>query len=91
VLPFDPNDSTTSPHPDLVAYPIRIDTPATSYSVRLVSSQGSVVDGSSRLVRAPSRVAFPLLLLLPALPLAAGAAVIFRRRTRMRLPRDVVK
>jgi hypothetical protein len=91
VRPFDPNDSTASPHPDLVAYPIRIDTNAPSYNVRLISPQGSVVEGSARLVRAPSRLPFPVLLLLPAVPLIAGAAVILRRRRRMRLPRDVVK
>jgi hypothetical protein len=90
VRPYLPGD-TLSPNPDFVAYPIRLDESGASYSVRLVSPQGTVVDGSTRLVRAPVRVAFPLLLLLSAAPLVVGACIIFRRRRRMRLPRDVVK
>jgi hypothetical protein len=90
VQPYVPGDASPS-NPDFVAYPIRLDANGTSYSVRLISPQGTVVDGSTRLVRAPGRVPFSLLLLVPAIPLVAGASIILRRRRRMRLPRDVVK
>ncbi|HET9222585.1 MAG TPA: hypothetical protein VFO07_08780 [Roseiflexaceae bacterium] len=90
VQPYPPG-GTSSSNPDFTAYPIQLDASGASYSVRLVSPQGTVVDGSTRLVRAPSPVAFSLLLLLPAAPLVVGACIILRRRRRMRLPRDVVK
>jgi hypothetical protein len=90
VRPYVPGGNAPS-NPDFVAYPIRLDASDTAYSVRLVSPQGTVVDGSARLVRAPGRTPFALLLLLPAVPLLLGACIILRRRRRMRLPRDVVK
>ena len=73
------------------AIALRLEASGAPYSVRLVSPQGMVVDGSTRQVRAPSRVPFSQLLLLPAAPLIVGALIILRRRRRMRLPRDVVK
>jgi hypothetical protein len=90
VRPYVPG-STSPSNPDFTAYPIRLDASGTGYSVRLVSPQGTVVDGSTRHVRAPAQLPFALLLLLAAAPLVAGAFVILRRRRRMRLPRDVVK
>jgi hypothetical protein len=90
VRPYLPGD-TSSSNPDFVAYPIRLDTSGTAYSVRLVSPQGTLVEGSTRHVRAPAQIPFSLLLLLAAVPLLVGAFVILRRRRRMRLPRDVVK
>jgi hypothetical protein len=91
VRPYVPGNASSGSNPDFVAYPIQLDASGAAYSVRLVSPQGTVVDGSTRLVRAPGRVAFSLLLLLPAAPLVVGAWIILRRRRRMRLPRDVVK
>jgi hypothetical protein len=83
-------DSSPSP-PDFQAYPITLDPAQTSYSVRLVSAQGTVVDGSARSVRAAASAELARMLLFPAVPLVVGAFIITRRRRRMRLPRDVVK
>jgi hypothetical protein len=91
VRPYVPGSASSGSNPDFAAYPIRLEASGAPYSVRLVSPQGTVVDGSTRQVRAPSRVAFSQLLLLPAAPLIVGALIILRRRRRMRLPRDVVK
>ena len=83
-------DSSPAP-PDFHAYPIKLDPAQTSYSIRLRSAQGTVVEGSTRSVRAAARVDLARLLLFPAAPLVVGAFIITRRRRRMRLPRDVVK
>ncbi|HJZ48795.1 MAG TPA: hypothetical protein VKE41_16570 [Roseiflexaceae bacterium] len=91
VQPYVPGEASSRSSPDFIAYPIRLETSGMAYSVRMVSPQGTAIDGSGRLVRAPIRAAFSELLLLPAAPLIVGAFVILRRRRRMRLPRDVVK
>ncbi|MFL5802264.1 MAG: hypothetical protein ACJ8CR_11055 [Roseiflexaceae bacterium] len=83
-------DSSPAP-PDFQAYPITLDPARPSYSIRLRSAQGTVVEGSARSVRAAARVELARLLLFPALPLVVGAFIITRRRRRMRLPRDVMK
>jgi hypothetical protein len=83
-------DSSPAP-PDFQAYPITLDPARISYSVRLVSAQGTAVEGSARSVRAAASVELARLLLFPAVPLVVGAFIITRRRRRMRLPRDVVK
>src|SRR5439155_10319729 len=80
VQPYVPGGASSPSNPDFVAYPIQLETSGASYSVRLISPQGTVVDGSARLVRAPTRVAFSLLLLLPVAPLVVGAFIILRRR-----------
>lgn len=90
VQPYDPNAGAQSP-PDFQAYPISLTPERMSYSVRLVSAQGAVVDGSTRLVRAPAGVELWRLLLLAAVPLAIGGFIVVGRRRRMRLPRDVVR
>jgi hypothetical protein len=90
VQPYDPNAGAQSP-PDFQAYPIALTPERMSYSVRLVSAQGAVVEGSTRLVRAPASVELWRLLLLAAVPLAIGGYIVVGRRRRMRLPRDVVR
>jgi hypothetical protein len=90
VQPYDPGAGVQSPA-DFQAYPIQLAAGRTAYSVRMVSAQGTIVEGSTRLVRAPARVALARLLLLAAVPLAIGAFIVIGRRRRMRLPRDLVK
>ena len=91
VQTYTPDGNSSHSGPDFTAYPIRLDRDSASYSVRMVSPQGMIMDGSTRLVRAPAAVALSQLMLLAAVPLIIGAFIITRRRRRMRLPRDMVK
>jgi len=91
VQTYTPGPGSTQRGPDFQGYPIQVDAARPSYSVRLVSAQGTVMEGSTRQVQAPSRVALARLLLLPAVPLVIGAFIVTGRRRRMRLPRDMVK
>jgi hypothetical protein len=91
VQPYVQGANGSQAGPDFEAYAIRLEQAGTSYSVRLVSPEGAIVDGSARQVRAPAVIGLVQLLPLPAVPLIIGAAVIVRRRRRMRLPRDMVK
>jgi hypothetical protein len=91
VQPFTPNMAGSQASPDFEAYPIRLDQSGAAYSVRLLSPQGTIMDGSARQVRAPAGISLAPLMLLPAVPLILGAVVVVRRRRRMRLPRDIVK
>jgi hypothetical protein len=86
---FVPDPSRPSAVPDLVGYPIRVDQPGSGFEIRLVSPQGEALPGSSRLVRTPAATSLSLLMLVSAIPLVVGAAVIVRRRMKMRLPRNV--
>jgi len=86
---FLPDPQQPNAAPDLIGYPIHIDQPGSGFEIRMVSPQGQVLAGSSRLVRTPSATPLSLLLLLAALPLAVGAAVILRRRMQLRLPRNL--
>ena len=85
---FLPDPQRPNAAPDLIGYPMHIDQPGSGFEIRMVSPQGEVLAGSSRLVRTPSATPLSLLLLLAALPLAVGAAVIVRRRIQQRLPRN---
>jgi hypothetical protein len=91
VQPFVAGADGAQSGPDFEAYPIRLDGSGASYSVRLVSQDGTIVDGSARQVRAPAGISLAPLMLIPAVPLILGAVVIVRRRRRMRLPRDMMK
>jgi len=86
---FVPDQQQPNAVPDLIGYPIHIDQPGSGFEIRMVSPQGEVLAGSSRLVRTPSVTPLSLLLLLSAVPLAVGAAVIVRRRMQLRLPRNL--
>ncbi len=79
VQPYDPNAGAQSP-PDFQAYPITLDPQRPAYSVRLISAQGAVVEGSTRLVRAPAGVELWRLLMLAAIPLAIGGFIVVGRR-----------
>ena len=85
---FVPDPQHPNAAPDLIGYPIHIDQPGSGFEIRMLSPQGELLAGSSRLVRTPSATPLSLLLLLSALPLAVGAAVIVRRRMQLRLPRN---
>ena len=85
---FVPDPSRPKAAPDLVGYPISIDQPGSGYEIRMLSAQGEVLLGSSRLVRTPSTVPLSILMLLSLGPLVIGTAVIIRRRMKMRLPRN---
>jgi hypothetical protein len=91
VQPYDTSAGSAQSPPDFQAYPLKLAPDRPSYSVRLASAQGTVVEGSARSVRTAAGVQLPRLLLFPAVPLVVGAFIITRRRRRMRLPRDVVK
>jgi hypothetical protein len=91
VQAYTPGAGSSQPGPDFRAYPIQVDAGRPSYSVRLVSAQGAIMEGSTRAVQAPSKVALARLLLLPAVPLVIGAFIVTGRRRKMRLPRDMVK
>jgi hypothetical protein len=86
---FLPDPQRPNAAPDLIGYPIHIDQPGSGFEIRMVSPQGEVLVGSSRLVRTPTATPLSLLLLLAALPLVVGAAVIVRRRMQLRLPRNL--
>ena len=86
---FVPDPSRPSAAPDLVGYPIQIDQPGSGFEIRMLSPEGQLLPGSARLVRTPATPPLGLLLLLAAVPLAVGAGVIIRRRTTMRLPRNI--
>jgi hypothetical protein len=86
---FVPDPQRPNAAPDLVGYPLHIDQPGSGFEIRMVSPQGEVLAGSSRLVRTPSATRLSLLLLVSAAPLAVGAAVIARRRMQLRLPRNL--
>lgn len=86
---FVPDPQRPNAVPDLVGYPLHIDQPGSGFDIRMVSPQGEVLTGSSRLVRTPSATRLSLLLLVAAAPLAVGAAVIVRRRMQLRLPRNL--
>jgi hypothetical protein len=85
---FVPDPQRPNAAPDLIGYPIHIDQPGSGFEIRMVSPQGEVLAGSSRLVRTPSATPLSLLLLLTAAPLVVGGAVIVRRRIQLRLPRN---
>jgi hypothetical protein len=85
---FLPDPQRPNAAPDLVGYPLHIDQPGSGFEIRMVSPQGEVLVGSSRLVRTPAATRLSLLLLLAALPLVVGTAVIVRRRVQQRLPRN---
>lgn len=73
--------------PNFVAFPLQLQAPGERYEAQLVSDQDNVLPGSSRLVNVPTSAPLPRLLILPALPLLLGAAVISRRQRRSRLTR----
>jgi hypothetical protein len=73
--------------PDFVAYPLQLQAPGERYETQLASDQQSVLPGSVRLVNAPTSAPLPRLLILPALPLLLGAAIISRRQRRSRRTR----
>ncbi len=75
--------------PDFVAYPLQLQAPGERFETQLVSDQDSVLPGSVRLVSAPTSAPLPRLLVLPALPLLLGAAIISRRQRRSRLSRTM--
>lgn len=75
--------------PDFVGFPIRVAQAGQGYQIRMLGPDGQVLAGSEHLVRTPTTTPLALLLLLSAAPLAVGAAVIMRRRARMRLPRNI--
>ncbi len=81
VLRFDPNAKGAPASPDFEAFPLRLGDRRSVYRIRMVSPEGAVMEGSERLVHVPASVSIPQLLLLPAAPLAIGAALMFRRRT----------
>lgn len=85
---FVPDPQHPTAAPDLVGFPIQVDQPGSGFEIRMVSPQGELLAGSSRLVRTPSATPLSLLLLLSALPLVVGIAVIVRRRMQLRLPRN---
>ena len=86
---FVPDSQHPNAAPDLVGFPIHIDQPGSGFQIRMVSPQGEVLTGSSRLVRTPSATPLSLLLLVSAIPLAVGTLVIVRRRRQLRLPRNL--
>ena len=73
-------DSSESQRPDFEAYPIDLQGTGEQYQIRLTSEQGDVVPGSIRQVRVPRDPPITRLLVLPVIPLVAGALVISRRR-----------
>ena len=85
---FRHDPSRPSAAPDLVGYPIRIDQPGSGFEIRMLSPQGEVLSGSSRLVRTPATPPLSILILLSLAPLVVGAVVIARRRMKLRLPRN---
>jgi len=85
---FTPDPNRPKAAPDLVGYPIHIDQPGSRFEIRMVSPQGEVLPGSARLVRSPATPPLSILLLLSLAPLVVGAALIVRRRMKMRLPRN---
>jgi hypothetical protein len=89
ILPFEPNPERPNAVPDLVGFPLPLTGAGSGFEIHMVSEQGQVVPGSARLVRTPADPPLAVLFALSAIPLAVGAAVIIRRRLRMRLPRNI--
>jgi hypothetical protein len=73
-------ETPESQRPDFEAYPIDLQGTGEQYQIRLTSEQGEVVPGSIRHVRVPGNPPITRLLVLPVIPLVAGALVISRRR-----------
>ena len=86
---FVPDPSRPNAVPDLVGYPIQIDQPGSGIEIHMVSPQGELLPGSSRLVRTPATTPLSILMLLSLAPLVVGAVVIVRRRMKLRLPRNI--
>jgi hypothetical protein len=89
ILPFERNPERPNAQPDLVGFPLPMGEPGSRLEVRMISPQGQVLAGSVHQVHVPSAPPLLALVLIAAIPLAAGSALIVRRRRRMRLPRNV--
>jgi hypothetical protein len=89
VQQFAADPGQPSRAPDFIGYALRLSQPNAAYTIRMVSPQGGSLAESQRLVRTPAALGFVPLLLLSAVPLVAGAAIIIRRSRRMRLPRNI--
>jgi hypothetical protein len=73
-------ETPESRRPDFEAYPIDLQETGEEYQIRLTSEQEEIVPGSIRHVRVPGNPPLTRLLVLPVIPLVAGALVISRRR-----------
>lgn len=82
-------EAPESRRPDFEAYPIDLQATGEQYQIRLTSEQGEVVPGSIRQVRVPGNPPLTRLLVLPVIPLVAGALVISRRRRGVRTSRPL--
>ncbi len=89
VLEFKPDPERPKAAPDFTGYPLMLTQPGSAYSIRLLSTDGTPLADSSRLVRAPSGISLGVLLLLVLLPFGLGAVIILRRKRRLRLPRNL--
>lgn len=88
VRPFEPDPSQPS-QPDFVGFPIAVEAAGSGYTIRMTTPTGAELAGSAHLVRTPARMTLGMLALLAAIPLVVGAAVITRRRLKLRLPRNM--
>lgn len=85
ILPFDPNDDSAPRTPDIVAYRIDPSEQLSAFSVRLVSQDGTVMQGSERKVHVASNIELRRLLFIPVLPLGIGAGILYLRRRQTAL------
>lgn len=89
ILPFEADPARPNAAPDLVGFPLPVGEAGSSFEIRMVTEQGQILPGSARQVRSPAAPPLLALVLLAAIPLAVGAAVVTRRRMRLRLPRNI--
>lgn len=85
IFPYDPNDDTAPRTPDIVAYRIDPSEQLSAFTVRLISQDGTVLQGSERTVHVASNVQLRRLLFIPMLPLGIGAGVLYLRRRKTAL------
>jgi hypothetical protein len=82
VSPLGADELEDGRGPDFVGYRLELSDALPAYSIRLVSPNGDVIEGSQREVRAIAPVDIRLLLLITPLPLVAGGIVLSIRQRR---------
>lgn len=83
ILPYNEVPPEEQARVNFVGYRIVLDGDMPAYQVRLRSAEGDVLVGSEREVRMVPSIDLRLMLLLPLIPLAGGAALLFWRRQQI--------
>ncbi|MFN8593393.1 MAG: hypothetical protein U0031_18200 [Thermomicrobiales bacterium] len=89
VSPFDPTAADAPDAPDFEAFPVTLANAGELFDIRLRSSQGEIMAGSTRQIRAAESVPVNRLFLLPVVPLLIGAVAVGRFGRRAAIPREL--